>query len=69
MVFSDKVNIRDTVYRDIATGKELLEKVAENLIKKRQNLRWDALHLPFVNDCPIKGKADFLTQLNRLILT
>ena len=42
MVFSDKVNIRDTVYRDIATGKEWLEKVAENLIKKDKI--WDGMH-------------------------
>ena len=67
MIFPDNINIRDTVYRDIADGKELLEKVAKNLIKADKY--WDEVHLPFVNDCLIKRKADFLTQLKRLILT
>ena len=33
LIFPDNINIRDTVYRDIATKKELPEEVAENLIK------------------------------------
>ena len=33
LIFPDNTNIRDTVYRDTATKKELPEKVAKNLIK------------------------------------
>ena len=33
LIFPDNINIRDTVYRHIATGKQLPEKVAGNLIK------------------------------------
>ena len=60
------------MYRDIATGNKLPEKVAENLIKEGQGRLadkiGDEMHLPFVNDCLIKGKADILTQLKRLIM-
>ena len=41
----------------MATGKNLLDKVAENLIKA-DKIR-DKMCLPFVSDCLIKGKADF----------
>ena len=33
LIFPDNINIRDTVYRDIASGKGLPEKVTEKLIK------------------------------------
>ena len=33
-MFPDNINIRDTVCRDIAAGKKLLEKVAENWLKQ-----------------------------------
>ena len=33
LIFPDNINIRDTVLRNIASGKELPEKVAETLIK------------------------------------
>ena len=43
--------------RDIATAKELPEKVFENLIKVDKT--GDAMYLSFVNEPLIKGKADF----------
>ena len=67
MIFPDNINIRDTVYRHIATGKQLPEKVAGNLIKADKT--WDKMHLSCVNNCLIKGKADFLIQLKTLIFT
>ena len=45
------------IYVDIAFGKELPEKVAKILIKAYKIK--DEMHLPFVNDCLIKRKADF----------
>ena len=46
--------------KDLAHAEELSEKVVKNLIKEKL----------FVNECLIKGKADFfLTPLKRLILT
>ena len=67
MIFPDNINIRDTVYRDIATKKELPEEVAENLIKTDEI--WDEMLVSFVNDCLVKGKTDFFTHLKRLIST
>ena len=67
MIFPDNINIRDTVYRDIATKKELPEEVAENLIKTDKI--WDEMLVSFVNDCLVKGKTDFFTHLKRLIST
>lgn len=53
--------------RDIANGKELPEKVVENLIKTGK-IGVD-MYLPFVNESLIKEKLSFLTQLKGLILT
>ena len=53
--------------RDIANGKELPEKVVENLIKTGK-IGVD-MYLPFVNEIFIKEKLSFLTQLKGLILT
>ena len=65
MIFPDNINIK-ILYRDIAAGKELPDKVAENLIKADEI--WDEMHLSFANDCLIKGKAGVLTQVKTLIL-
>ena len=53
--------------RDIANGKELPEKVVENLIKTGKT--GVDMYLPFVNESLIKEKLSFLTQLKGLILT
>ena len=53
--------------RDIANGKELPEKVVENLIRTGK-IGVD-MYLPFVNESLIKEKLSFLTQLKGLILT
>ena len=70
MIFLDNINFRDLaieIYRDTATGKKLSEKVAENSIKAGQgrlaDKTGDEMHLSFVNDYLIKGKADFLRIL------
>ena len=60
MIFPDNINIRDTVFINMATGKEFQEKVTENLIKAGKI--WDEMHLSFINGYVIKGKAVFLTN-------
>ena len=50
--------------RDIATGKELPEKVVENLIKAREI--GDEMYFSFVNERLIKGKADFFDPIKKI---
>ena len=52
--------------KDIATGKELLEKVVENLIKAGKI--GDEMHLLFINDRLRKGRADFFDPIKRVNL-
>ena len=52
--------------RDIATTKEVPEKIIESFIKGDQ-IR-DEMYSSFLNESLAKRKTEFLTQLRRLIL-
>ena len=49
---------------EIATGKELPEKVVENLIKAGEI--GDGTYLLFVNECLIKGKTDLFDTIKKV---
>ena len=51
------------MHRDIATGKGLLEKVVENLIKADKIE--DEMYLSFINDCLIRGKAGLFDTIKK----
>ena len=54
------------MHRDIATGKGLLEKVVENLVKADKI--GDEMYLSFINDCLIKGKAGLFDTVKKVNL-
>ena len=54
------------MYRDIATGKGLLEKVVENLVKADKI--GNEMYLSFISDCLIKGKAGLFDTIKKVNL-
>ena len=52
--------------KDVATGKELLEIVVENLIEAGKI--GDEMHLLFINDRFSKGRADFFDPIKKVNL-
>ena len=54
------------MHRDIATGKGLLEKVVENLVKADKI--GDEMYLSFINDYLIKGKAGLFDTIKKVNL-
>ena len=62
MTFTDKINIKDILHREIQLLERVPEKVAEDLIKTDKI--GEEMHLPLVNDCLIKEKAGTIKKVN-----
>ena len=62
MTFTDKINIKDILHREIQLLERVPEKVAEDLIKTDKI--GEEMHLLLVNDCLIKEKAGIIKKVN-----